>query len=158
MEQAVREAIRAKLAGLPDAGVVHGRERDADSLAEYLKLFSVKDAAQGNKTIVAGGIVKLLSPLPRLDDATTCRVPLTLKYGVEFIRQFEDLRKDGKNSSDIFNAVLMRSFDAFERDRTFGYAELEHNLLQPTDEASVEDFDRTRCHIAGFEIECEVAR
>lgn len=158
MEQAVREAIRAKLAGLADSGIVHGRERYADTLAKYLALFAVKDSAQGGKTVIAGALVKLLGPLPRLEDATSSRVPLTLKYGVEFIRQFEDTRKDGRNSSDIFNGVLMRAFDAFERDQTLGYEELQHKLLQPTEDASVEEFDTTTCHVAGFEIECEIER
>lgn len=158
MELAVREAIRAKLGALPDSGVAHGRERYADSLPEYLKLFAMKDEAQSGKTVVAGVMVKLLSPLPRLGDATSCRVPLTLKYSVEFIRQFEDTRKDGRNSSDIFNGLMMRAFDAFERDQTLGYSELEHNLLQPTDDATVEEFDKVLCHVAEFQIECEVER
>ena len=155
-EQAIRESVRARWAGLPDSGVVHGRERDADSLAEYLRLFSIKDAANGNKTVIRGAMVKLVRPEPLTEDATGHCMPLRYVYAIEVIYQFEDTRKDGTNSSDGFNALIIRGFEAFKDDAVLGFQNLSNKPVTPTQDAEVVDFDQVRCHVTALELQCEV--
>ena len=155
-ELAVRTAIAAKWAALPDAGVVHNRERWTGNMATYLKLIATQDAANGNKTVLRGAFVKLVRFAPMVGDSAVCKTPVLLGYELDVIYQFEDLRKDTSNSSDGFNALLMAGHHAFENDQELGYTDLTHNFLNTAEDAEILLFDDVFCHRITLSLDCEV--
>lgn len=157
-EKATREAIRAKWDALPDSGIVWGRERYVDSLTDYLKLVAIKDEANGNKPVIRAAFVRLVHFEPMTDDSSVCKTPVRLFYEIDVMYQFEDTRKDGTNSTDDFNALLMRGHHAFENDQNLGFEDLNHNFLDTAQDAEVlsvkgSDVD---CHTITLSINCEV--
>lgn len=153
-EKALREAIAAKWGTLADAGVVHARERYVDSFAEWLRFFTTKDSRQ--RTVLRGAMVALVGFQPMLDDATSCCVPVRLRYSITVVHGFEDKEVDGLNSSDRFNALLMEGFAAFEASKGLGYSNVEHSQLETAEPAEIGIFDKTRAHTVALEIEFEV--
>jgi hypothetical protein len=155
-ETQVREAIRVKWEGFADSGKSYGRERYSDDLNKYLSLVSIKDAANDNKTVIRAAFVKFTGFEALEDDSSVCRTPYRLHYEIEVLYQFEDTRRDGTNSTDGFNRLLMTAANGFEKDDDLGIENLEHSRLSTSEEASVTEFDKVLVHRTTLSIHCDV--
>lgn len=156
MEASVREAVRSKFANILGESVTHNRERYIEGVPAYLRLFALVDPVD-KKTRIRGVMVKLAGFGPMLDDETCGCTPIKLRYSIEVLFGFEDLKSDNGNSTDDFNGFLMDAFDAFELDRQLGYRNLSHDLLsQEGEDLDVTFLDDVLCHMANLTLEVEV--
>lgn len=155
-ELAVRTAIVAKWAALPDAGKVWPRSRYADTEDQYLELFAIEDTANGNATVIRTAMVRFVRFAPMTNDSSVCKTPVLITYEIKAIYQFEDTRDDGSNSSDDFAALIMAGHHAFENDQGLGYEDLTHNFLTTSQDAEEGDFDGVLCHTIILSLDCEV--
>lgn len=154
-EAQIRAAIASKWRGLgADTGNVHARERYADTEKQNTDLIAIKDSL--NQTVVRAAFVKWVRSTPLKESASSCLTPQQLTHHVEVLYGFEDKRKNGTNSSDGFNKLLMQAVAAFDQDRSLGLEGLEHNGLAVIEDAGVITQDDVLVHRTVLEINSDV--
>jgi hypothetical protein len=153
IEAAIREAIRVRIDDLADSGQVYGRERFADSFADYLNLVTILDG--NGETVIRAVFVTFRSVEPVFENGAGT-TPQNLNYRIEILYQFEDVRKNGTNSSDDFNKLVMRIVEAFKKDDGLGYDNMSFSPPTTAEDATVEPFDKALIHHIVLSLKTEI--
>jgi hypothetical protein len=139
-ESGTRAAIAAKIASLPDIGIVHDYERWAADSAKFIEFF----------TATIGGVSQIrgweISRKKAVEDTTSTRGHIYLIKGYMGL-------KDAAATEKTFNGLIEEIALAFRRSQSLGGATLGHDFIQvQTIEARM--FGSVLCHCAELSITC----